>query len=155
MGVVAKVYARLSPRFANTPVATAFTGGHRLLLRVSGGRLGRRFIGADVAVLRTVGRKSGRVRESPLFYLSDGAALAVVASNAAAPGYPAWYLNLQADPEAEIVLDGEVRRVRARAATPEETERLWPRFAAMYTGYDHYKSLATRDLPTVILEPLT
>jgi hypothetical protein len=43
--------------------------------------------------------------------------------------------------------------VRAREATAEEHEELWPRFVAMYRGYDHYKEIATRDMPVVVLEP--
>jgi deazaflavin-dependent oxidoreductase (nitroreductase family) len=124
-----------------------------VLLKRTGGRLGGKFLGVDVVVLRTTGRKSGELRDAPLFYVRDGDALAVVASNGAAPALPAWYLNLQADPDAEVVIGGNAVAVRARAATPAEVERLWPRLAAAYSGYDHYKSIATRELPMVILEP--
>jgi deazaflavin-dependent oxidoreductase (nitroreductase family) len=154
MSRIADAYARVSPRLAHGPGSTAATRAHAWLLRRTRGRLGRRFLGADVLVLQTVGRRSGVQRESPMFYLRHGdGGFAVVASNAASERPPAWWLNLQAQPEAEALVDGETVPVTARRATPEEERELWPRFVAMYSGYDHYKELATRDMPTVMLEP--
>ena len=153
MSRLADAYARLSPRFAHGPDATLASRAHAWLLRRSHGRLGTRFMGADVLVLRTVGRKSGTPREAPMFYVTHGDGYAVVASNAASRRPPAWWLNLQASPDAEATVDGRWRRVHAREATEPEREELWPRFVAMYRGYDHYKEIASRDMPVVVLEP--
>lgn len=153
MGRFAETYAKLSPRVAHKPGTSAASRAHAWLLRRSGGRFGKRFLGADVAVLRTTGRKSGEPRESPMFYLSHGDGWAVVASNAASKRPPAWWLNLEAKPEAEVFVDGSWQPVGARRATEEERHALWPRFVAMYKGYDHYESLATREMPVVVLEP--
>jgi F420H(2)-dependent quinone reductase len=87
-----------------------------------------------------------------MFYLPHGDGFAVVASNAASARPPAWWLNLQAQPEAEALLGGSSHRVTARLATDEEVEELWPRFVAMYRGYDHYRAIATREMPVVVLE---
>jgi len=106
-----------------------------------------------VLTLRTTGRRSGQPRDSPVFYLQDANNYAIVASNAGSPRPPAWWLNLQAQPDAEARVRGTSHRVRARLASEAETEALWPRFVAMYAGYDHYQSIATRTLPVVILEP--
>jgi deazaflavin-dependent oxidoreductase (nitroreductase family) len=146
-------YARISPRFAHRPGSSLPTRAHAWLLRRSGGRLGRRFLGADVVVLRTVGRRSGQVRESPVFYVRHGGGFAVVASNAASARPPAWWLNLQAAPDADALVDGRWHPVRARRATEQETAALWPRFVAAYRGYDRYREIATRELPVVLLEP--
>ena len=110
-------------------------------------------LGADVLTLRTTGRHSGQPRDSPVFYIKDEHNYAVVASNAGSPRPPAWWLNLQAQPDAEASVNGNVQPVRARSATEVETQTLWPRFVAMYAGYDHYRSITTRTLPVVILEP--
>ena len=151
---VAHVYARVSPRVAQWRTAPAATRAHAALVRRSGGRLGGRFLGADVLVLRTVGRKSGEPREAPVFFVPSGEAFAIVASNGASPRPPAWWLNLQDRPEAEALVRGRWHWVRARRASDEETEALWPRLVDAYEGYDHYRSIATREMPVVLLEPL-
>jgi deazaflavin-dependent oxidoreductase (nitroreductase family) len=153
MSRLADAYARISPRLAHRPGATAFSRAHAWLLSASGGRLGKRFMGADVLVLRTIGRRSGEPRESPMFYVPFGDGYAVVASNAASRRLPAWWLNLRERPEAEATVGHGWRPVRAREASAGEREELWPRFVAMYRGYDHYESLATREMPVVVLEP--
>jgi deazaflavin-dependent oxidoreductase (nitroreductase family) len=154
VGRIADAYARISPRLAHGPGSSLFSRTHAALFRRSGGRIGRRFMGADVLVLRTVGRRSGQPREAPMFYLSFGDGWAVVASNAASRRPPAWWLNLEASPEADALVPGKSwTPVRARRATDAERDELWPRFVAMYRGYDRYAELATREMPTVVLEP--
>jgi deazaflavin-dependent oxidoreductase (nitroreductase family) len=153
MSLAADLYARISPLLAGRPGSALPTRAHAWLLRRSSGRLGRRFLGADVLVLRTTGRHSGKPRDTPVFFIQADQGFAVVASNAASQRPPAWWLNLQADPEAEVFVDGRSHEVRAREASAEEAQALWPRFVAVYRGYDHYRSIATRELPVVILEP--
>jgi F420H(2)-dependent quinone reductase len=122
-------------------------------MRRSGGRLGGRLLGAPVLVLRTIGRRSGQPRESPAFYVSHNDDFVVVASNAASREFPAWWLNLQANPDADALVKGQWRPVRARRATEAEVAEVWPKLVSIYRGYDHYKSIATRELPVVLLEP--
>ena len=153
MSALADGYARVTPHLAGRPGTALASRAHARLVRRSGGRLGRRFLGADVLVLRTTGRRSGEPREAPVFFVAHGDGFAVVASNAASPRPPAWWLNLQAEPDAEAYLAGAWRPVRARRASDEEAEALWPRLVKVYPGYDHYRSIATRELPVVVLEP--
>lgn len=147
------LYARISPHLAHRPGATFTSKLHARVLSGSGGRIGARLLGPPTLVLRTTGRRSGEQRESPAFFVSHGDAFAVVASNAASKRFPAWWLNLQADPDAEAFVHGRWRPIRARRADEHEAAELWPRFAASYSGYDLYKSIATRELPVVLLEP--
>jgi deazaflavin-dependent oxidoreductase (nitroreductase family) len=152
---VADIYARVSPYLAAKPGAGVATRTHARVLRASGGRLAGRVLGVkgDVLVLRTIGRRSGKQRDAPMFFIAQGDAFAVVASNGAAKHTPAWWFNLQDRPEAEAFVRGVAHPVRARPATEQEVGELWPRFVALYSGYEHYKSIATRELPVVILEP--
>jgi F420H(2)-dependent quinone reductase len=53
-----------------------------------------------VLALTTTGRKSGRPRTTALGYLRDGEDFAVVASNSGLDRPPAWWMNLQVNPEA-------------------------------------------------------
>jgi deazaflavin-dependent oxidoreductase (nitroreductase family) len=153
VSLVADVFARVTPYLAHRPGSARATQAHAWLLRRTGGRLGGRALGADVLVLRTTGRHTGQHRDTPLFFLRHGDGFAVVASNAASTRPPAWWLNLQADPDADAQAQGRTCPVRARAATREEVAELWPRFVRLYGGYEHYRSIATRELPVVILEP--
>ena len=84
--------------------------------------------------LTTTGRRSGKRRVAILGYLEDGERLLVPAMNGWADPEPAWWLNLQADPRASVVLPGGVRRdVLARAAVGEERDALWRRFVDLGT----------------------
>ncbi len=146
-------YARISPYIAHRPGSVLGARTHAWVVRRSGGRVGGHAFGAEILVLRTTGRKSGETRDSPMFFLRRGDGFAVVASNAASKRTPAWWLNLQAQPAAEALVRGKTYPVTARAASEEEVATLWPAFVELYSGYDHYKSIATRELPVVILEP--
>jgi deazaflavin-dependent oxidoreductase (nitroreductase family) len=124
------------------------------LFRASGGRLGARFLyGAPVMLLTTVGRKSGKVRTSPVLYLEDGTSLVTVASKGGSAHHPGWYGNLLAHPDVEVEIGADRRRVRARTASADEKARLWPRLTAMYPPYATYQSRTDREIPVVILEP--
>jgi F420H(2)-dependent quinone reductase len=153
MSRLADAYARVSPRLAHRPGSSLFSRGHAWLLRRTGGRIGRRFMGGDVLVLRTVGRRSGKPREAPMFYLPYREGYAVVASNAASRRPPAWWLNLQASRDAEATVGDGWLPVRAREATSSERDELWPSFVRMYRGYDHYREIASREMPVLVLEP--
>ena len=137
-------------------VFRAFWFVHRAIRRVSGGRVGTRIAQGDrkgTLFLHTVGRKSGQPRVNGLFYIVEGPNLVVVASNVGADSDPAWLLNLQAEPEAEVELAGLRRPVRARAATGEEAARLWPRLDVANPDYAAYRANTQRPIPVVILEP--
>ena len=104
--------------------------------------------------LTTVGRRSGRTREAILGYIEDGPNLVTVAMNGWAAPEPAWWLNLQAHPEATVQLTDGSRRVRGRTATPEERERLWDRWRAIDDKTDAYRSLRPSETALVVLEPV-
>ena len=115
--------------------------------------MGGRALGADILVLRTVGRRSGQPRDAPMFFVPHGEGFAVVASNAASTRAPAWWFNLQDHPDVDALVRGRSYPVHARAATEREVSELWPQLVDLYSGYEHYKSIAKRELPVVVLEP--
>jgi deazaflavin-dependent oxidoreductase (nitroreductase family) len=108
---------------------------------------------ASGRVLDHVGRKSGKRMTSPLIYGEDGENLIIVASFGGAPRDPHWWPNLKANPETTVNVYGDVRRVRARQATPEEKARIWPKMVEIYGPYADYQRRTERDIPVVILEP--
>jgi deazaflavin-dependent oxidoreductase (nitroreductase family) len=149
-----RTYGRISPRLAHGRFSAHVSTFHAHLIRKTTGKVGARFFGgAPLLVLRTVGRKGGEIRENPAIYVTAGAhAWAVAASNAASKRFPAWYLNLQANPEAEALVEGKWRHVRARRAEGREFEELTARIEETYEGAKHYATIATRELPIVVLE---
>ncbi len=126
---------------------------HRFLFRLTNGRIGGHLMGSDMLLLTTVGRRTGREREVPLLTVPEGKAWVVIASNAGDDRPPAWWLNLQARPEAQIRVAGEILPVRAREAPPDERTRLWAMIVASHSGYAAYEKRTTREIPVVLLEP--
>ena len=122
--------------------------------RASGGRLGGRFLrGAPVMLLTTIGRRSGEPRIAPLIYLEDGESVVTVASKGGSARHPLWYRNLQANPDVEVQIGADKRELRARTASAEEKDGLWPRLTMIYPDYGDYQARTDRDIPVVILEP--
>ena len=141
----------------NRPIVAAqrfATRLHSYVYRATGGRVGGRLLGSPVLLLTTTGRKSGRPRTIPLLYLPDGENLVVVASNGGTAGDPAWWLNLEDDPEATVEVGGRKLRVRAEEAEGEERRRLWGRLVRMYGAYGQYQERTDRRIPVVLLRPI-
>ncbi len=129
---------------------------HRGLYRVSGGRVGLRRAKANrwgMMHLTTTGRRSGQERSVILGYFDDGPNLVTMAMNGWADGEPAWWLNLQAHPEASVDLSDGRRTVTGRAAQGEERSRLWARWRELDTNLDAYAALRPAETAVVILEP--
>jgi deazaflavin-dependent oxidoreductase (nitroreductase family) len=108
--------------------------------------------GTTVLLLTTTGRRSGASRTTPLIYGRDGDNYVVVASKGGADEHPAWYLNLQKDPEVEVQVLGDRFTARARAATDEEKLRLWQAAVERWPAYADYQRRTERDIPVVVLE---
>jgi deazaflavin-dependent oxidoreductase (nitroreductase family) len=149
---------RVRMRLSGTPLARIYAASHRLLYRWSGGRLGQRIGVAageeapPVLLLTTRGRRSGRLRTTPLIYLWEGRELLLVAANAAHPRDPAWSLNLRAEPRAEVRIGA--RRFEARARLLEdagERAAAWRRYARLYPPIDEYAAGSSRSFPVVAL----
>ena len=126
---------------------------HRVLLKVSFGKLGWKMGEMPVVELTTTGRKSGEPRKFPLIFGQDGDDYLLVASKGGAPDDPGWYLNLVANPDAVIQIKADVMQVTARTATDEEKPRLWAIMMEQWPYYDEYQSKTDRPIPVVVLSP--
>lgn len=144
------------------PLIKAFWKVHRAMYRITRGRFGLQLpeSGARFGMLRiqTVGRRSGKSRETMLGYFPDGHNLVTLAMNGWGKADPAWWLNLQANPVAKVDLAEGPRTVRARAAEGAERERLWATFRE-YPGWGtDIAALANgrpRETAIVVFEPAT
>jgi len=138
----------------------AWVAEHLRLYRESGGAEGHLFDATIAGVpglvpcllLTTTGRRSGEKRTSPVFYGTAGDAYVLIGSKGGAETHPAWYLNLRANPTAEVQVGREQFTVRAREATGKEREQLFEQMAQMAPPYRDYQKKTKRELPVVVLE---
>jgi deazaflavin-dependent oxidoreductase (nitroreductase family) len=143
--------ARMKPKDVFFKVST---GIHRAVFNVSKGQIFGKAFGMPVVELVTTGRKSGKERSTMLAVpIVDGDRLVLVASYGGDDRHPAWYLNLQANPEVRATIAGSTRTMIARTATEEERAELWPRITSVFEGYARYQVRTERPIPVVILEP--
>ncbi len=126
---------------------------HTRIYKISGGRLGNKVFGMRVLMLKTIGRKSGEARVNGLYYIQDGNAYVVIASNAGDGRHPAWLLNLRAHPEAEVQVKGHHIPVLGREAVGDERDRLWTKAVEADSAYQTYQERTARHIPVVVLEP--
>jgi deazaflavin-dependent oxidoreductase (nitroreductase family) len=129
---------------------------HRTLVRVTSGRVGlwRPKPGGWGALwLTTTGRRTGRRRRVLVGYFEDGPDLVTMAMNGWGPAEPAWWLNLQAHPEAVVQTRDGVREVRARAARGEDRDRLWARWAEIDDNLEGYAARRPTQTDVVVFEP--
>ena len=129
---------------------------HRAIYRLTGGRKGLwppKPNKWGAMRLTTVGRQSGRERNAILGYYEDGPNLVTLAMNGWAEAEPAWWLNLQAQPDAIVELRGGRRAIRGRAAWGDEHERLWARWREFGDDIDGYGVRRPAGTAIVVLEP--
>jgi deazaflavin-dependent oxidoreductase (nitroreductase family) len=129
---------------------------HRALYRVTGGRVGLWRAKANrwgTLRLTTTGRRTHQERSVILGYLEDGPNLITMAMNGWADGEPAWWLNLQANPNARVDLVDGPRSVTARAAAGAERSRLWAKWRELDANLDGYAARRSSETALVILEP--
>lgn len=131
-----------------------FGAEHVRAYRETGGQRG--FIwkrGTHILLLTTTGHRSGQPRTTPLIFRELDGRYVVVASKGGAPEHPAWYQNLQADPQARVQVRDHVLDVVARDAEPDERPRLWAAMTEVWPDYDDYQQRTDREIPVVVLEP--
>jgi F420H(2)-dependent quinone reductase len=131
---------------------------HRTVYSITGGRFGLRpSTGTQWGMLRltSVGRRSGKARVAIVGFILDGPNVVIPAMNGWADPEPAWWLNLQADPNATVELPDGRREVTARAAVGEERDRLWGQFLALKSSAftEASAALRSRETAIVVLEP--
>lgn len=131
----------------------------RTLLRISSSRVSLARIisalGGPVIRLTTIGAKTGTERTVPVFGLRDENRWVVVASNWGRETHPAWYHNLNANPEVKVTYRGQTREYVAREAAGDEREEYFDRIAKLNPGLETYRERSgERPIPIVVLSPI-
>lgn len=88
-----------------------------------------------------------------IYYFLHQGSYVIVGSNVGSDRHPAWYLNLQADPAAEIQIGRERKKVVARTAEGEDRERLWSEIVEKDPSYAEYQSRTDRQIPVFCWQP--
>lgn len=112
------------------------------------------FMGSPLCYLTTTGRRTGTAHTVPLIYMRvNGGPPTVVATNYGTERHPAWALNLEADPRAELRINKTISPVVARQLTEDEASTVWPLFDAEWPGYERYREITDRPIKVFVLEP--
>src|SRR4051794_37373315 len=130
-----------------------FGDEHVRSYRETGGELGHDWKeGTSILLLTTKGRKSGEERTTPLIYGTAGDDYVIVASKGGADEPPAWYVNLEADPDVEAQVLDDVFAARARTASADEKPQLWETMLEEWPHYATYQEKTDREIPVVLLQ---
>jgi len=121
--------------------------------RETGGEVGHDWIrGAPTLLLTTKGRRSGEDRTTPLIYQQWNGDYLLIASQGGLPRHPAWYLNIQEEPNVEVQIWDDQFKARARTAKPDERPAMWRQMTDVWPDYDDYQERTDREIPVVVLE---
>ena len=141
------------PTYKRLIIAWLFVPIHRLLFRLTGGRLLSRLEGRGILILVTRGRRSGRLRSSPLMYFQfqDSPDLIVVASNYGQDRHPAWFLNAAADSNVFVETNEGRFAAEARVTQGEERDALFDKVVGANSRFAGYRAATDRQIPVVAL----
>jgi deazaflavin-dependent oxidoreductase (nitroreductase family) len=151
------VFAGFGKSRAFAVLGRALVPADRVLLRVSGGRVGvGAAVGLRTLLLTTVGRRSGEPRQVPLLYVERKTGYVVIGSNWGGEAHPAWSANLLAQPNATVGIGGRTVEVTGRLLTGDERQEMWDAVAEYWPAYDRYAVRAgDREIRVFLLEPVS
>jgi deazaflavin-dependent oxidoreductase (nitroreductase family) len=129
-----------------------FLAGNVLVFRATGGKIGSSMFGGRVLLLTTKGKKTGKPRTVPVMYFDDGASQVVIASAGGSPNHPAWFRNLNHDPNVTVETKGRHYQARAEVVTGDERSRIWKKVVAEQPRFaDYATKTGGREIPVVVL----
>lgn len=113
----------------------------RWIYRRTGGRVWSNVgTGRNVLLLTTKGRRTGKYRTIPVFYLRDGEAVVICNVRPEFERTNPWVINLRSNPVAQLQIGPDIAQYRARQASDDEIDRLWPRLIKLWPAYQvHYE----------------
>lgn len=123
------------------------------IYKLTNGRLMGKLQGWDVVLITMTGAKSGEKRTVPLMHVPYKDGVIIVASQGGAPKSPVWNNNLVANPDIEAQFRGKKMKLRARLASDDEKESLWPLCDQHYPPFADYRKRTDRNIPMYICEP--
>lgn len=121
----------------------------------SGGRTHATIVGRPVVIVTYRGRRTGKVRKTPVMRVEHDGAYAMVASMGGAPTNPQWYASIVADPHVMLQDGPQPRDFVAREVHGDEKALWWERAVEAFPTYAGYQEKTSREIPVLVLEPVT
>lgn len=128
---------------------------HIPVYRASKGRLMGTRLGWPVALLTVKGRKTGKLRTTPLIYMEENGRYVVVGSAAGLATEPAWFRNLRAADTAVLQIRGREIEATIEIVEQEERDRLWKILVEKGPFFAAYQAKTDRQIPIALLTPST
>ncbi|HSB95626.1 MAG TPA: nitroreductase/quinone reductase family protein [Spongiibacteraceae bacterium] len=125
---------------------------HRKIYLATGGRIGGRLAGHEMAIIDTLGRKSGQWRSTPIACYPYAEHVAVVASNNGSDREPAWLLNIRANPSVYVQVGSQRYAALAQELSLAERNAFWPRVVELNPPQATHQSHTARLLPIVVFK---
>ncbi len=123
------------------------------LYRISNGKIMGHMAGLNVLLLSTIGRKSRRVRTTPLGFFEYDQDYVITASNAGADKNPSWFLNLSDNPNVHIRIGHKEMPATAQVVKADLRKELWAQLVSLSPGYAQYANATQREIPMILLHP--
>lgn len=143
-----------NPEVGEEPAANAWEEALIADLRAHGGRpSGGPLAGQPLLLMWSTGAKTGKPRRSILTYSRDGNGdLIVAGSKSGAPTHPAWFFNVQKDPNVTVEAANETYAATAKVETGAERDRLWAQHVEQLPRFGEYPAqTGGRVIPTIRL----
>ena len=115
------------------------------------------FMGMDVLILHTTGRRTGEQRQTPVAWFADGdhEDTRLIVASGGGSQHPDWFANLMAHGDRATVElpGGETVAVTPQRLVGADREQAWQRIAAAQPRIAKYQSKSERQYPVVRLTP--
>ncbi len=106
-------------------------------------------VGKDwhVLLLTTKGRRTGKDRTIPVFYLRHGKAIVICNVKPKFEQTNPWVINLRSNPVAKLQMRGDTAWYQAREATDNEIDLLWAQLIKLWPAFQtHYQRGGRRSI---------
>ncbi len=154
MGLLTPIAVRIGSWSFMPKLLPQITATDRTLQRLTKGRVTvLRLAGLPNLTLTVRGRKSGVLRSTPLLAVPRGEQWLVAGSNFGGPKQPVWVVNLEANPDAQITVNGRRSDVMARRLEGDEREAAWAHMLTVWPNYRVYAERADREIKVFELTP--
>ena len=154
MGLLTPLAVKIGSLSFMPKLLPQITATDKALQRLSKGRVTILDVaGLPNLTLTVRGRKSGTPRSTPLLAVPRGDAWLIAGSNFGGPKQPVWVVNVEANPDCQVTVNGRITDVTARRLEGEERAQAWAEMVEVWPNYDLYAERTDREIKVFELKP--